>query len=457
MNSKVAQQATWKTSDGSSWWLRSTLYSQPNGPEEWPDGRAKPNGDYQANCYMDLWRLPSNENTIQFNDQKCNYRSRSYYCQPVKPKPKPPPPPAPPPPVRKVPWSTLKEGVKEEIYYFKQGDKVPTSKEWPSNGPNMFRVVPQVKYAYINASKAWPGYTRSNNFAVRWSGFLICPTWDIGTRKYKLPGMYHFRLTVAGGANLYVDKQKVIDNDGSHGKLAKAGHKKYLSGQHFLKIEYFDKGLKGVHGVNLQWKCELWGRAWKTITKKHLRYQMRTGFKEEVFYITAKDRIPDLNKVKAANQRVVKEVHYTKTVAKWKHFTRAINFAVRWSGFLKISKGGIYRFSLNSDDGSRMFLNGKLAINNDGIHSWRKAESTMTMKKSTTYYIIVEYFQKDKEHGIAFRYMGADTDDKMSYVGVNEAVHVRYLPVKTPKNTWGNITNFVPKPKPKKKTLKDFQ
>lgn len=100
MNSQTAQQATWRTSDGSAWWLRSTKYSQPNGPAEWPNGRANPNGDYTANCYMDLWRLPSNENTIQFNDRKCAYRSRSYYCQPVKPKPKPKPPPPPPKPRR---------------------------------------------------------------------------------------------------------------------------------------------------------------------------------------------------------------------------------------------------------------------------------------------------------------------------------------------------------------------
>jgi hypothetical protein len=71
MNSKVGQQATWKTSDKSHWWLRSTRYNEPN-------------GDYHANCFLDLWRTPANENNVQFNDGSCNYRSRSYYCQPKK-------------------------------------------------------------------------------------------------------------------------------------------------------------------------------------------------------------------------------------------------------------------------------------------------------------------------------------------------------------------------------------
>jgi len=72
MKSTTPQQATWKTSDGSQWWLRSTRYNEPN-------------GDYTANCFLDLWRSPfASENNIQFNDGRCNYRSRSYYCQPKR-------------------------------------------------------------------------------------------------------------------------------------------------------------------------------------------------------------------------------------------------------------------------------------------------------------------------------------------------------------------------------------
>jgi len=71
MNSAVAAQATWGTSDGSPWWLRSTSYSQPN-------------GDYLANCYLDLWHKPSNENSVTFDDGNCNFHARSYYCQSTK-------------------------------------------------------------------------------------------------------------------------------------------------------------------------------------------------------------------------------------------------------------------------------------------------------------------------------------------------------------------------------------
>merc|ERR1719183_3402091 len=70
MKSTEAAQATWHTDDESPWWLRDTTYTQPN-------------GDYQANCYMDLWHAPPNENSVSFDDGNCEYHSRSYYCQPV--------------------------------------------------------------------------------------------------------------------------------------------------------------------------------------------------------------------------------------------------------------------------------------------------------------------------------------------------------------------------------------
>jgi len=104
MKSSTPKQATWRTSDGSPWWLRSTPYGEPN-------------GDYKANCYLDLWRTPHNsENNIQFNDWNCNYHARSYYCQPKFKKPlPPPPPPAAPKGPAKVKVSNWVYGTLDEV------------------------------------------------------------------------------------------------------------------------------------------------------------------------------------------------------------------------------------------------------------------------------------------------------------------------------------------------------
>jgi len=73
MHSGIAEQSTWRTTDGRAWWLRTSRYNEPN-------------GDYNANCYLDLWQTPVNENSVTFNDWRCKYYSKSYYCQKATPK-----------------------------------------------------------------------------------------------------------------------------------------------------------------------------------------------------------------------------------------------------------------------------------------------------------------------------------------------------------------------------------
>jgi hypothetical protein len=72
MNAGTAKQSTWRTKDGAPWWFRDQgqTYSEPN-------------GDYKANCYLDLWHSPTPDKIV-WNDGNCNYHSKSYYCQPKK-------------------------------------------------------------------------------------------------------------------------------------------------------------------------------------------------------------------------------------------------------------------------------------------------------------------------------------------------------------------------------------
>jgi len=79
MKSSAPSQATWRTSDGSAWWLRNSRFSEPN-------------GDYNANCYLNLYKKTGPDN-IRFNDWRCNIHSRSYLCQPTKSRKKTPPKP----------------------------------------------------------------------------------------------------------------------------------------------------------------------------------------------------------------------------------------------------------------------------------------------------------------------------------------------------------------------------
>lgn len=60
-------------------------------------------------------------------------------------------------------------------------------------------------------------------------------------------------------------------------------------------------------------------------------------------------------------------------------------------GKLKLSKAGSYSFYLNSDDGSKLYLNNYLLIDNNGTHgSVKKSASVVLIDKEVT--VKVEYF-----------------------------------------------------------------
>jgi len=384
MKSGVPQQAIWETSDGSGWWLRDRESSEPN-------------GEYRANCYMDLWKKPASASAIMFNDQKCNYRSRSYYCQPIMEiarKSAVPPPPA----VRRlVPWSSLKPGLIEEVYYFPQGSRMPTLN---GRNPSKFRRVDSVSYRKTNSP--FPGFTSKDNFAVRWSGFLIITS----------GGVYRFSIVSDDGSKLYIDNKYIINNDGTHGMRSKQANYRCNKGQHYLKMEMFEK--RGQAGMVFMYRGKDTRNEMKVVSGSALRYIAAKGFKEEVFYIAAASRLPNLNG-KAAMERVVPHVVYASSKTNWPGFGRSDNFACRWSGFLEIDRGGRYRFSLISDDGSRLFVNRRSTVDNDGLHGMRNQEGIITLSRKK-WKIKLEFFERGGGAGMVFRYMGFDTDNKMRYV-----------------------------------------
>lgn len=56
------------------------------------------------------------------------------------------------------------------------------------------------------------------------------------------PGKYNFYLQSDDGSKLYVNGQKVVDNDGGHGVIEKEGSVELTKGRHALTVEFFNNG-----------------------------------------------------------------------------------------------------------------------------------------------------------------------------------------------------------------------
>ncbi len=67
-------------------------------------------------------------------------------------------------------------------------------------------------------------------------------------------------------------------------------------------------------------------------------------------------------------------------------------FAVHFHGKLAVDTPGNYMFELSSDDGSKLFINGKLVVDNDGLHPTQSSSAHITLRAGF-HPVEIHYFQ----------------------------------------------------------------
>jgi hypothetical protein len=68
------------------------------------------------------------------------------------------------------------------------------------------------------------------------------------------------------------------------------------------------------------------------------------------------------------------------------------HFSVRWFGYLTVLRGDTYTFTLSSDDGSRLSIDGALVVDNGGVHGVEARSGRVRLERGS-HYVLVEYFQ----------------------------------------------------------------
>ncbi len=82
-------------------------------------------------------------------------------------------------------------------------------------------------------------------------------------------------------------------------------------------------------------------------------------------------------------------------------------FAARYEAFLPITTAGDYRFTIGSDDGSRVLLNGEEIVRVDGVHPYQTASGVKQLGKGV-HRLVVEYFEGGGEERLTLEIEGAD-------------------------------------------------
>jgi hypothetical protein len=116
-----------------------------------------------------------------------------------------------------------------------------------------------------------------------------------------------------------------------------------------------------------------------------LRNDANNGIQFEYFEKDGLKFIPVFDQLKAVKKGKVYEFR-TEDIPQ-----RKSDFAIRYKSYLKIEKPGEYRFYTYSDDGSKLFINNKMVVDNDGDHGALECSGKITLEKGI-YPIDVHYF-----------------------------------------------------------------
>lgn len=136
--------------------------------------------------------------------------------------------------------------------------------------------------------------------------------------------------------------------------------------------------------------------------------EIKPGLVAEYFSIGAeiddfpslKDREPDL-------VRVDVQVNFESAEEAFAGTTFADQFAVRWTGLLRVPKDGKYTLTTESDDGSRLSIDGKQVVDNGGLHAMEEKSGEVELKAGDRV-LVVDFFENGGGAGCKVSWEGPD-------------------------------------------------
>jgi hypothetical protein len=80
------------------------------------------------------------------------------------------------------------------------------------------------------------------------------------------------------------------------------------------------------------------------------------------------------------------------------------HFAIEWEGAIAV-EGGEYKFYLGSDDGSNFWIDGKMLIDNDGLHRFQEKEGTVQLTRG--YHTVkIDFFEDKRDAAVIAKWSG---------------------------------------------------
>lgn len=90
---------------------------------------------------------------------------------------------------------------------------------------------------------------------------------------------------------------------------------------------------------------------------------------------------------------------------------------IRWTGVVRIAAAGKYTFYTDSDDGSRLFIDGKQVVDNNGLHGMEEKSGEVQLTPGD-HTLKLEYFENDGGAGCRLSWSYTDVEKTVIPAGV---------------------------------------
>jgi PA14 domain-containing protein len=116
---------------------------------------------------------------------------------------------------------------------------------------------------------------------------------------------------------------------------------------------------------------------------------------------------PSVDNRKPKLRKIDKRVAFASTKDEFNRSGLKDFFYVRWMGVLRVPKDGRYRFYTESDDGSRLYVGGKLVVDNGGLHGMHEESAELDLKAGDVE-IKIDFFDNTGDAGCRARWESED-------------------------------------------------
>ena len=114
------------------------------------------------------------------------------------------------------------------------------------------------------------------------------------------------------------------------------------------------------------------------------------------------EKLPDFSLLAPVAEGVVPQPDLSPAQGK-----NASSYALVYEGYIRVPADGVYTFSARSNDGSRIYIDEALVVDNDGLHSETVKTSFQALRQGC-YPIRIAYFQGGESAVLSVHYAGPD-------------------------------------------------